>query len=77
MDAEMDACRDAALREAYFAIDEEYMVARSDLFRTWVLFAYGGMWLDLRGMPANDPEGIGLETVPRHVQGPLPPLLFC
>ena len=42
MDAEMDACRDAALRGAYFAIDEEYMVARSDLFRTWVLFAYGG-----------------------------------
>ena len=24
-------------------------MARSDLFRPWVLFTYGGMWLDLRG----------------------------
>ena len=42
MDAEMDGCTDAALRKAYFSIDPAYMVARSDLFRPWVLYTYGG-----------------------------------
>ena len=77
MDAEMDGCTDAALRKAYFSIDPAYMVARSDLFRPWVLYTYGGMWLDLRGTPALDEEGIGLEAVPRHFNGVPPPLLFC
>ncbi|CAK0908122.1 unnamed protein product, partial [Prorocentrum cordatum] len=77
MDAEMDACADAALREAYFSIDPAYMVVRSDLFRLWVLCKFGGMWLDLRGAPADDADGIGLEAVPRHFGGTPPPLLFC
>ena len=41
MDAEMDVCGVAI--DAYFTIDEEYVVARSDLFRPWVLFTYSGM----------------------------------
>ena len=77
MDAEMIGCPDAALRKAYFSIDPAYMVARSDLFRPWVLYTYGGMWLDLRGAPAMDEEGVGLEAVPRHFNGVPPPLLFC
>ena len=52
------------------------MVARSDLCRPWVLFTYGGMWLDLRSPPAGDPDGIGLETVPRWFGGQVPPLLL-
>jgi hypothetical protein len=65
------------LRDAYFQIDVRYMVARSDLFRLWVLHKYGGMWLDLRGKPREDPEEIGLETLLRLFRDqPLPPLLF-
>ena len=52
------------------------MVARSNVCRTWILYKYGGMWLDLQGTPSKDPHGIGLETVPRFFNGPLPPLLF-
>ena len=49
MDAEMCGCGDQALRDAYFAINPAYKAARSDLFRPWVLYKFGGMSLDLRG----------------------------
>ena len=77
MDEEMRKCGDNGLREAYFAIDPAYKAARSDLFRPYVLYKHGGMWLDLRGVPARDDKGIGLEGVTEHFNGMPPPLVFC
>ena len=77
MDAEMRDCGDDALQEAYFAINPAYKAARSDLFRPWVLHKHGGMWLDLRGAPACDDKGVGLEGVTQHFNGLPPPILLC
>ena len=71
------SCGKEDMQEAYFAIDPVYKAARSDVFRPWVLFEHGGMWLDLRCAPARDNEGIGLEGVNQHFRGRPPPLVFC
>ena len=76
MDAEMRRCDKAELVEAYFSIDPDYYAARSDLFRVYLLWKYGGLWLDLRGVPSEDEEKIGLETIFRKVGGKPPPLLL-
>ena len=76
MDTTMNSCSVMILRDAYFKINAEYRAARADLFRLYVLFLHGGVWLDLRGTPRDDPENIGLETIPRFFQNKPPPLLF-
>ena len=76
MDATMNACEILALRDAYFTIKQEYRAARCDLFRLYVLFLQGGLWLDLRCIPANDPGDIGLETIPNTYGKALPTLLL-
>jgi len=77
MNEEIRSCGTEEVREAYFAINDEYKVARSDIFRPWVLHKHGGMWLDLRGAPAHDEGGIGLEGVNQHFKGKPPPLVLC
>ena len=72
MDAEMQSYAGEDLRDAYFSINKEHMVARSDVCRPWILYKYGGMWLDLRGTPSQDPGDIGLETVPRFFNSLVP-----
>ena len=76
MDAEMQRCPYVHLREAYFSIDPQYYVARSDLFRPYLLHEYGGLWLDLRGCPSVDMEMIGLEQIFRKCQGAPPPIIL-
>ena len=76
MDAEMQRCPVAHLREAYFAIDPKYYVVRSDLFRPYLLYMYGGLWLDLRGRPSVDKEMIGLDQIFRKFQGAPPPIIL-
>ena len=70
----MQRCPYVHLREAYFAIDPQYYVARSDLFRPYLLHEYGGLWLDLRGCPSVDMEMIGLEQIFRKFHFPPPRL---
>jgi hypothetical protein len=76
MDVFMNKCEIDELRRAYFNIRSEYRAAKADLFRIYVLFIYGGIWLDLRGFPRNDPDHLGLETIPRMFKHGPPPLLF-
>ena len=42
-----------------------------------MLYKHGGVWLDLRGTPASDPQGMGLEAMVHHFKKGIPPLLFC
>ena len=77
MDAEIAGCGVEVVRASYFAIDPAYRAARADVFRLWVLYRHGGLWLDLRGALARDSQGLGLEAVVRHFDGTPPPLLLC
>ena len=56
-------CSDIRLRHCYFAINVAYRVARTDLFRFWLMYTQGGVWLDLRGTVANDTNELGLESI--------------
>ena len=66
MDATMDVLVDDRLRRCYFAINPEYRAARTDLFRLWLMFTRGGVWLDLRGNVSDDSSGLGLEALVKH-----------
>ena len=63
MDATMQGVSDERLRRCYFAINVEYRVARTDLFRFWLMSNRGGLWLDLRGNVSDDPSRLGLEAL--------------
>jgi hypothetical protein len=65
MDATMPGVSDERLQRCYFAINVEYRVARTDLFRFWLMWKRGGVWLDLRGNVSDDPSGLGLEALVR------------
>ena len=67
MDATMQGVSDERLRCCYFAINVEYRAARTDLFRFWLMFTRGGVWLDLRGNVSDDPLGLGLESLVRNL----------
>jgi hypothetical protein len=67
MDATMQGVSDERLRCCYFAINVEYRAARTDLFRFWLMFTRGGVWLDLRGNVTDDPLGLGLESLVRNL----------
>ena len=65
MDATMKGVPEYRLQSCYFAIDPEYRAARTDLFRFWLMWRRGGVWLDLRGNVSDDPSGFGLESLVR------------
>ena len=76
MEAEMQSYAGEGLRDAYFSINNEYVIAHSDVCRPWILYKYGEMWLDLRGTPSQDSDDIGVETAPRFFNALVPLLLF-
>ena len=78
MDAEMRNIdpKYRTLAEAYFRIDPKYRAARSDLFRPYLLYRYGGLWLDLRASPSDVDNDLGLEQIFARFEGAPPPLML-